>query len=456
MIGRLIGSVSGDGLRARALRGTALTVAGTASAQALRFGSNLILTRILFPEAFGLMALVGVIITGLNMFSDVGLRASVVQNPRGDEPAFLQTIWTFQILRGFVLAGIAVAVAGPMAAFYEEPMIAQLLPVAAIGLVIAGFNSTRPMTLGRHLMLARLTAIQLGSQAAGIAAMVVLALWLQSVWALVFGGLVSGIVTLVASHTLLPGRPDRIGLERSSVREIFAYGKFLTLATVATFFINSGDRAVLGRFVSLEEIAFYSIAFFLASAPFLIGRAIIDSVFFPLLARHPPSESRANWRNVARARAMVTARVLAMVAVPALVGPWLVEVLYDPRYHSAGPLLTLIALGAIPGVITLSYQGLLLASGQSGRYSLLVTIRGAILMVFFVIGAANFGVVGVALAPALVELIVYPVMVAMIRSTRGHDPLHDAGFALVGLGLAALVVTLHSATLLELLGPFLL
>lgn len=50
--------LKGDGLRSRALRGTAITLGGTAGAQFMRLLSNLILTRLLFPEAFGLMALI--------------------------------------------------------------------------------------------------------------------------------------------------------------------------------------------------------------------------------------------------------------------------------------------------------------------------------------------------------------------------------------------------------------
>jgi O-antigen/teichoic acid export membrane protein len=79
----------------------------------LRLGSNLILTRLLFPEAFGLMALVTVFLTGLKMFSDFGLNASIIRSARGDDPIFLQTAWTVQILRGVMLWLISVMLAGP-------------------------------------------------------------------------------------------------------------------------------------------------------------------------------------------------------------------------------------------------------------------------------------------------------------------------------------------------------
>src|SRR6056297_1850851 len=100
---KLSGLFRGDALRARAMRGSMLTIVSFGGQNVLRLGSNLVLTRILFPEAFGLMALVQVFIVGLQMFSDVGIQTSVIRSKRGDDPASLHTAWTFQVLRGVLL-----------------------------------------------------------------------------------------------------------------------------------------------------------------------------------------------------------------------------------------------------------------------------------------------------------------------------------------------------------------
>lgn len=78
--------LTGDGTRARALRSSAILVFGFGSSNILRLASNLVLARLLFPEAFGLMSLVYVFLIGLAMFSDLGLNLSIIQNKRGEEP----------------------------------------------------------------------------------------------------------------------------------------------------------------------------------------------------------------------------------------------------------------------------------------------------------------------------------------------------------------------------------
>src|SRR5690606_17029308 len=99
-MGRLLG---GSTLRSRVVRSSAWTLAGHALGHGMSLVSNLALAALLFPEAFGVMALVRLVLRGLKMFSDVGIGPSIIQHRRGEDPAFLNTAWTIQIVRGVLL-----------------------------------------------------------------------------------------------------------------------------------------------------------------------------------------------------------------------------------------------------------------------------------------------------------------------------------------------------------------
>src|SRR5262249_34745254 len=108
-------------------------VVGFGTMYLLKFFSSVILTHQLDPEVFGLMILVTTFLTGLHMFSDVGIGQAVFQSPKGDEPDFLNTAWTLQILRGLAIWLGAVLIAWPVAVFYDE---SPALPVASgVGLL---------------------------------------------------------------------------------------------------------------------------------------------------------------------------------------------------------------------------------------------------------------------------------------------------------------------------------
>lgn len=150
-------------LKKLAVRGMVWTIAGYGASQILRLGSNLILTRLLFPELFGLMTLVNIFITGLHLFSDIGVGPSIIQNKRGDDPVFLNTAWTLQVIRSFGIWLCCILLAWPVANFYDMPQLLWLIPLVGLNTIINGFNSTALYTLNRHMAIAQLAIFELGA-----------------------------------------------------------------------------------------------------------------------------------------------------------------------------------------------------------------------------------------------------------------------------------------------------
>lgn len=453
LLDKLTGKLAGDGYQARALRGTALTFLSFGGQNFLRLASNLVLTRLLFPEAFGLMALVQVVLAGAVMFSDLGIRGSIVQDERGNDPAFLNTAWTMQIGRGILLWGVISLLAAPMSRFYEAPQLAELLLVSAFVPMIQGFNSTKMATASRTLQLGRMTFMALGAQLAGIIVMVALAYALESVWALVIGSLVSPAIIAVLSHFVLKGHQNTIGFEREAFSRLFKFGRYIFIATLASFFVRQGDNAILGKFVSLEDLAIYRIGFFLAAVPASLSLAVGDKVIFPLYARRPPADNPSNKRKIDRARFLVTGGLMAAAAFLALTGDWLIRFLYDPRYHAAGPVLVLIAVFSLPMLITHSYFKLPLASGQSGRYATMMITSALTQMTLLLILVPTYGLLGAAASPGLAAILTYPLLIWIIRPFKGWDPVHDTVFALAWLAIGAVAFWINWDVIVPLFTP---
>ena len=320
MIKKITAMFSRDGLKARALRGALASVMMSGGEHILRFVSNLILTRLLFPEAFGLMALVQVFLVGVKVFSNFGLRASVMQRPRGDDPAFLNTAWTLQIIRGIL---IWLALCG-------RPAGRGALRRADAGAahagrrsdtLIIGFPTTKVLFVQRHLQLGRFSVLEVVAQAIGLVCMSLMAWQMGSVWALVLGTLVQPIVANILHLWFLEGSRNRLQLERESVRDILTLGKFLVISTIATYVINQSDRAVLGFFIPIDLLGIYGIAFALASVPSLLADKFSNNVVFPLYRMRHPMDAPDNRRNIFRARRMTCAFALGLICFLGLSPP---------------------------------------------------------------------------------------------------------------------------------------
>src|SRR5205807_1748080 len=111
-------------LRERALRAGAWTVGAHGADTVIRLLSTLIMTRLLFPEAFGQIGAAMSLLTGLVLISDLGIRTVILQNPRGDQDHFLRSAWTLQIWRGLGLWLILIL---PLA-FLSFPVVRKALP----------------------------------------------------------------------------------------------------------------------------------------------------------------------------------------------------------------------------------------------------------------------------------------------------------------------------------------
>lgn len=440
--GLLRSTMGGDSIRARALRGSMLTLTSFGGSMALRLASNLILTRILFPEAFGLMALVQVFLSGLQLFSDIGIHAAILQNRRGDEPRFLNTAWVMEIGRGVFLWLVILGIAGPAAGFYDQPMLAELLPVAGLTAVLNGLKTTRLAQANRNLVLGRLTALELGTQVLGIVVMVLMALWTGSVWALVIGGLVSESVKCALSHIVMPGERNRLEWDWQIFFEIFHFGKFIFLSSIAGFLVNSADRAILGKFVSLSEIAVYNIGYFLALVPFLLSRQMIDRILMPIYSMvHRRGGLAEDRRKVALARSGLVGVMVLMAFCFGLIGDWLVRFLYTEPYHLAGPVMVLLSIASMPMIALTYYRVAFVGVGHPKAATIQLMTLASVQVLLLYFGIRDYGLLGAIVAPGLAMVLIYPLTAYLARPLNCWAPLHDAVF--IGLTLVFGAVILH-------------
>jgi O-antigen/teichoic acid export membrane protein len=332
-----------EDLGTRAGRSAVWAVIGYGGGQGLRFVSNLILTRLLFEEAFGMMAIVNVLLQGLELFSDIGTGPAIIQNERGDDPRFLNTAWTIQIGRGFFLWTIASAIGWPAARFYGEPQLMILLPLVGVSAMLNGFLSTKIHTVSRHLNQRDVTIMNVGSQALGLVVMVVWALISPTLYALVAGALVTPFAKLILSHTLLPGVNNRLHWDASAARMLFTFGRWIFLSTLLTFLTAHADRLIFGKLMPLDLLGVYSIGSMLATMPAVGVGHMASTVTFPLMAQVNGLglQMRPHFR-----RARFPFLLIGAWSLSGLVGGGQVAInlLYDERYAEAGWIVQMLSV----------------------------------------------------------------------------------------------------------------
>ena len=405
-------------------RGSMWALASHGGSQVLRLGGNLILWRLLYPEAFGLMALVNVFMQGLAMFSDVGIAPSIIQSERGDDPDYLNTAWTIQVLRGFILCAVAFVTAVPLAHFYHEPQLSFLIPIVAMGAVVAGFNSTRLVTATRHIYLGRLTILDLSSQIFGLAAMIGLCAIYRSVWALAVGGLVSAAIRAVLSHTFMAGIKNRLRWDRSSAHALLRFGRWIFISTLLGFAVMQSDRLIFGKLIPMSLLGVYSIALVWSSFPISILERIFNSVLFPLLSRlyREGGDFSATFISIRRPWLFLIGWASACLIGG---GPTLIHLMYDQRAAAGGWMIQVLACSTWLLALETANSTALLAMGKPSWVAAGSGAKLAGMLILIPLGMINYGFPGALVGFAGSEFIRYLVSVIGARTMKISGLLQD-------------------------------
>ncbi|WP_413167266.1 oligosaccharide flippase family protein [Capilliphycus salinus ALCB114379] len=351
-------------VKKQAVKGTIWTVVGYGGSQALRLGSNLILTRLLVPELFGLMALVYTFITGVALFSDIGIRPSIIRSPRWTDRVFLNTAWTLQVIRACWIWIGCVILAWPVSQFYNDSRLLWLLPVAAFTVFINGFSSTSMATLSRKLEIGKITRLEMTTQIISLAVTIIWAYISPTVWALVGGNIVSSLIKTLWSHRLEPETSNWFAWDKDSIKEIMSFGTWVFVSTMMTFLASQADRLILGRLFTLQLLGIYTVAFTFADLPRQVVHRISQQVMFPVISKYADLERSSLRAKILQKRKFLLIGLAVLVTILASFGDLIIETLYDERYQQAGWMLPILAVGLWPLLLSATIDRALYAIGN--------------------------------------------------------------------------------------------
>lgn len=422
----------------RVLHSGSWTLAGYGVSMALRFGGNLILTRLLFPEAFGMMGIIQAVMFGVWMLTDVGIGPSIIQSDKGNRPSFLNTAWTVQIIRGLLIWVGLCALAYPMSIIYAEPQLLSMIPVVGLGEIIISFKSTRLFTAQRNLEAARVTLIDVGSAAIGLLFTIYLA-WLEgSVWALVWGNLITASLKMISSHVALHGIRNQFAWDREALDHLTGFGRWILLSSALTFLYTEGARLVIGAVLDMRQVALFTLASAMNLMFWQAMQQLAANVLFPAYAETYRANPNKLMAVLYKARLAIILPSWSLAVLFVFFGAQLMDVLYDARYHGSGAMLTQLAAGSLVACVWGSYSGVLLAVGKAATMTKLTAIQIICQFGGMYIGYHYGGAEGLVVGIAAANWVVYPAHAYMMS----HIGLWQPRFDLIFLAASVLIVVL--------------
>ena len=428
-------------LKQKAVRGGMFTAGGVTVTQMLAFASNIILSWVLVPEDFGIMALINMVIVGLHMFSDVGITPCLVQNKRED-PAFYNTAWTIQIIRGSLLWGAACLLAYPLSWMKPDwAPLATYLPVAAFVTVLAGFRSTAYITAQRRMEVGKIATVEFSTALIRTVVMITVAFTItRTPWALVIGLLVGSAYTTVVSHFMLRDIRNRLAFDRTAVVEMFSYGKWLFFSTVITYFAMVADTFLIGGLLSTAVLGVFWMARRFAELGPMVFQKVGEWVGFPALSEVYRTKPDEFGNRLFRLRRAVLLPIYVLLLSMILLAPTLIYFCYrnstTSHYVEAGWMIQVLATNALAGMLASSYASVYLAIGRTFYNMISVATQFVSVVTCTLTGYWLGGETGLFLGLAVSQFLKYGADAALVKRCGYLQLKFDAAMLLVGGSLA--------------------
>lgn len=393
-------------MRGRAIGGAINTSAAQLVRLAVQFVSIFVLSRLLPPTQFGLLAMVAPVVGFAALFQDLGLAQAVVQKEPLVQREVSGLFW-IGLAMSIALA-LALSLLSPLVGwFYREPAVVPLTIAMSVNILLGGLMAMPSALLTRRMQFGKLALIEAAGAVVGLVVSIGAALLLHNAWALYLGNLATALTPAIGYWWLarwIPSRPIR----HAGVGGALRFGAGITGFNIANFFARNLDNVLIGRVWGERPLGLYDRAYKLLVFPLQQISAPVSRVMLPVLSQmnNDPQRYRAAYTR--------TLTQMMLVAVPGIAfmvgcaGP-LVIVLLGRNWADAAPIFAILGVASFVQVPNNSTGWLFISQSRTRDYTIWGVFSALTSVASFAIGVP-YGPRGVALAYMVGEFIRTPLL----------------------------------------------
>jgi O-antigen/teichoic acid export membrane protein len=379
--------------------------------------SIVVLSRLLRPEDFGLVALAAAVSTFAILFRDLGTAPAIIQKPSLDEPTKSAAFW---LNAGFGVAlGLALAVIAPLLArLMDAPRVTGLLLVLAITFPIAGTSIVHQALLERASSFGVIARIEIVSLVIGFAVAIIAALAGAGPYSLVFQTVTVAALTTIQLFVSAPWKPSAsISLER--IQDLWGFSRDMLAFNLLNYFARNADALIIGKFLGPASLGVYSLAYKTMLFPLHNLTFVATRALFPVMSRQ-----QSDVPNIA-SMYLRSISVITFFTAPLMVGLFVlrepfVDALFGSSWHAVADVIAWLApIGFIQSIVSASGT-VFMALGRTKTMLRVTMVSSSLHVLGFFIGV-RWGITGVAacylVTNAIVAIPILAIVAHCLRSS---------------------------------------
>jgi lipopolysaccharide exporter len=373
-----------------------------------------ILARLLRPVDFGLVAVAGTVVAGVELLSAFGFDWALVRHrePSVDD---LNSAWTLRVLFG-IFTFLALALLGPVAAvFYHQPALRHVLLAMGGTSFVGSLENIGTVFFRREFAFHKEFLIRSASKLVGFCVTLAIAVQYRSYWALVIGVLSVRCVTVGASYVFHPFRPKP---SLRNARELFGFSSWLLFGNMIEYCREKFADLYLGRVFGTGANGLFAVAGEISIVPITEVASPINRAAYSKYAEDV-RENRGLGASYVSIASLIWMISLPMAAGTVAVAPEVIALLLGPKWHEAQPVLRWLAVGSAFTVMVSNTHYVYWALGHSRVVAGLSMVGAAIIVPVTIVCSHYSGYTGVAFAFALASALIVPINFAVLRRLAG-------------------------------------
>lgn len=407
-------SVEADAsLLSRGARGGGLILVGSGASFGIQIVSLLVLSRLLTPSDFGVIAMVTIFVALGSLLRDFGLPLAGLQERSLTRQQASNLFWMSTLIAG--ICALLLAVSTPaLVVLFNEPRLTLIVPTLAVSVFLGGVSSQLQVQLARNMQFGALVASDVVSQLVALGVAIAVAIDGRGYWALVAQSLTAALLTLayrwIASRWL-PQAPRR----GHDALRLFRTGAAYGFAQVLTFAQSNVDTLLIGAQLGATPLGYYNRAYQLLTAP--AGRlldpltqVVVTTLNKAKVANRDPDEL------LYKIQFGVGTLIVWLFAVTAATAPALLPLVLGEQWGPAIPIFQVLSAGGSIWVFNhVSYWAFIMKERPYALLSYNLVSKPLAIASIFV--GSQFGVLGVAWGYAAAMAFSWPLNLFWLSKT---------------------------------------
>lgn len=369
-----------------------------------------IAARILTPAEIGWFGMIMLPYGLAEVMTESGINQALVQTKK-DVKNYLSSAWLAFIGRGFLISLALWLIAPWISRFFEADLTLGLRLVALTPL-IKGFVNPAVILFRKYVNYPKEFYFQATASVSESVATIILVLVLKSFIALPLGVIVGGIASLILSFALT--QIYRAKVSFSKLKELYAYGKWVTAGTLLSYVNDQGDDLLVGKVLGASSLGFYQTAYKISNLPTTQGAGLVYQIIFPLFSQIQSDLVRLK-RGLVKALVVTGVLSLGFAVAVWISAPWVVRILLGQQWLTMVPVLNVLLLFSVLRPPISVGAALFDARGEPKVAMLMNLIKLIALLLLIWPLTLSRGIVGTAWAVVLGQAAVYPFFIAKLK-----------------------------------------